>query len=106
SHLFDVILALNILGRVDLDETILSFNRLIKLNGTLLIAYPYDRNKEQIKLDMDATKLRHVLEKSGYEITIKNKKKESFIPWIIKVNDRCYLFYYLDFIEAKRIKRV
>jgi hypothetical protein len=54
---------------------------------------------------MDATKLRSVLEKSGYEITIKNKKNESFIPWIIKVNKRCYLFYYLDFIEAKRIKR-
>ena len=105
SHLFDVILALNILGRVDLDKTILSFNRLIKLNGKLLIADPYDRNKEQIKSDMDATKLRSVLEKSGYEITIKNKKHESFIPWIIKVNKRCYLFYYLDFIESKRIKR-
>ncbi|MDP9196975.1 MAG: class I SAM-dependent methyltransferase [Thermoproteota archaeon] len=104
-HLFDVILALNIIGRVDLEKTLLSFNRLIKPNGKLIFADPYDQSREQIKSGMDPGRLRSVLEKSGYEVTVKNKKNESFIPWIIKVNERCYIFYFLDFIEARRTKK-
>ena len=46
----------------------------------------------------DSIQIRKILEKFGY--TINNE--ESYIPWIMKLNERSYLFYFVDLIEAKK----
>jgi len=101
---FDSIVALNLVGRLDLGKTIMSINKLIKPDGRLYMADPYDNDIQQTKSTISGVELRDLLEKTGYTISAKNKKSESYIPWIIKINDRCYLFYFLDFIEARRAK--
>jgi len=101
---FDSIVALNLVGRLDLEKTIMSINKLIKPDGRLYMADPYDNDIQQTKSTIAGIELRNLLEKTGYTISAKNKKSESYIPWIIKINDRCYLFYFLDFIEARRAK--
>jgi SAM-dependent methyltransferase len=101
---FDSIVALNLVGRLDLEKTIMSINKLIKPDGRLYMADPYDNDIQQSKSTIEGVELRNLLEKTGYTISAKNKKSESYIPWIIKINDRCYLFYFLDFIEARRAK--
>jgi SAM-dependent methyltransferase/uncharacterized protein YbaR (Trm112 family) len=108
---FDVVSALNLIGRIDLETTIQSVNDLIKPEGRLFMADPYDidnnsaqRTPSQSRIN--GAELRHLLEKSGYNIMSRTKKSESFIPWIVKINPRCYLFYFVDFIEARRKKGI
>jgi hypothetical protein len=43
--------------------------------------------------------MRKIVEKLGYTIN----SNESYIPWIVKMNERSYLFYFVDFIVANRI---
>lgn len=101
---FDSIMALNLVGRLDLEKTIASINKLIKPDGRLYMADPYDNDIQHANSRIVGVQLRDILEKAGYTISAKNKKNESYIPWIIKINDRCYLFYFVDFIEARRSK--
>jgi SAM-dependent methyltransferase/uncharacterized protein YbaR (Trm112 family) len=107
---FDVVAALNLIGRIDLDNTIQSVSNLIKPEGRLFIADPYDMNdnntaqRSQSQSRINGVELRRLLEKSGYNVMVRTKKSESFIPWIVKINQRCYLFYFVDFIEARRKK--
>lgn len=104
---FDIVAALNLIGRLDLENTIQSLDKLIKPDGKFFIADPYDVGNDitqRARSRIDGAELRRLLERSGYSITARTKKRESFIPWIIKINDRCYLFYFLDFIEARRTK--
>ena len=54
--------------------------------------------KNNGKDKFDSIQIRKRLEKFGYKI----KNEESYIPWIMKINERSYLFYFVDFIEAKK----
>jgi 2-polyprenyl-3-methyl-5-hydroxy-6-metoxy-1,4-benzoquinol methylase len=66
---------------------------------------PYDYNREVVyNPNLDDHTLRIAIENNGFEITIKTRK-ESFIPWILKINERTYLFYFLDLIEARKISK-
>jgi SAM-dependent methyltransferase len=106
---FDIVAALNLIGRLDLENTIQSVNNLIKSDGKLFMADPYhvDNNIAQgTRSTINGAELRRLLEKSGYSIMARTKKSESFIPWIVKINQRCYLFYFVDFIEARRKKGI
>jgi 2-polyprenyl-3-methyl-5-hydroxy-6-metoxy-1,4-benzoquinol methylase len=108
---FDVVAALNLIGRLDLENTIQSVNNLIKPEGKLFMADPYDvdnNNKvaQRAQSKINGAELRSLLEKSGYSIMARTKKSESFIPWIVKLNQRCYLFYFVDFIEARKKKGI
>jgi SAM-dependent methyltransferase len=106
---FDIVAALNLIGRLDLENTIQSVNNLIKSDGKLFMADPYDVDNniaQGTRSRINGAELRRLLEKSGYSIMARTKKSESFIPWIVKINQRCYLFYFVDFIEARRKKGI
>lgn len=103
---FDIVAALNLIGRLDLENTIQSVNNSIKSDGKLFMADPYDVNAQGTRSRINGAELRRLLEKSGYSIMARTKKSESFIPWIVKLNQRCYLFYFVDFIEARKKKGI
>jgi SAM-dependent methyltransferase len=106
---FDIVAALNLIGRLDLENTIQSVNNLIKSDGKLFMADPYDVDNniaQGTRSRINGAELRRLLEKSGYSIMARTKKSESFIPWIVKINQRCYLFYFVDFIEARKKKGI
>jgi SAM-dependent methyltransferase len=106
---FDIVAALNLIGRLDLENTIQSVNNLIKSDGKLFMADPYDVDNniaQRTRSRINGAELRRLLEKSGYSIMARTKKSESFIPWIVKINQRCYLFYFVDFIEARKKKGI
>ena len=97
SRYFQSIIALNVVDRVDPNKLIVSINKCIKDNGKLILVDPYhfvDDDTDRF----DSIKVRKIIEKSGYKI----RSNESYIPWILKMNERAYLFYFVDFIVANR----
>jgi tRNA G10 N-methylase Trm11 len=69
----------------------------------IIITDPYDFNRETIlEKKYDARSFRNLINENGFEINESYLKKEAFIPWILKINERTYLFYYVDFIKAKK----
>ncbi len=98
SKFFDSIAALNVIDRLDLNKLIFSVNSSIKKNGKLILINPYHFGDDNGKDKFDSNQIRKILEKFGYKIN----NEESYIPWIMKINERSYLFYFVDFIEAKK----
>lgn len=98
SKFFHSIVALNVIDRLDFNKLIFSVNNSIKKNGKLIIIDPYHFINDTGKDKFDSTQIRKRLEKFGYKIN----NEESYIPWIMKINERSYLFYFVDFIEAKK----
>ncbi|WP_186433956.1 class I SAM-dependent methyltransferase [Candidatus Nitrosocosmicus arcticus] len=102
---FDLIFGLNIVEFLPVDELLPKIHHLLKPHSLFITTTPYDYNREIVyNKNMNDQILRSTLEKKGFEVTLRTKK-ESFIPWILKVNERTYLFYFLDLIEAKKISK-
>ncbi|CAN5471866.1 hypothetical protein BH18THE1_BH18THE1_10490 [soil metagenome] len=99
SKFFQSIIALNVVDRIDLYKLISSVNRCIKKNGKLILIDPYHFVKNNDNDKFDSIQIRKIVEKFGYKIN----NKEYYIPWIVKMNERSYLFYFVDFIIADRI---
>ena len=95
---FHSIAALNVIDRLDFNKLIFSINCSIKKNGKLILIDPYHFVDDKRKGNFDPIQIRKILEEFGY--TINNE--ESYIPWIMKINERSYLLYFVDFIEAKK----
>lgn len=98
SSYFQSIIALNLVDRVDPNKLIVSINRCIKDNGKLILIDPYhfvNNGTDQF----DSIQIRKIIEKFGYKLG----SNESFIPWIVKMNERAYLFYFVDFIVANKV---
>jgi SAM-dependent methyltransferase/uncharacterized protein YbaR (Trm112 family) len=98
SKFFHSIVALNVIDRLDFNKFIFSVNSSIQKNGKLILIDPYHFVDDNGKDKFDAIQIRKKLEKFGYKIN----NEESYIPWIMKINERSYLFYFVDFIEAKK----
>ena len=96
SKFFQIVVALNVIDRMDFNKLILSINSCIKKYGKLILADPYHFVDNNGKEEFDSVEIRKKLEKFGYKI----KNRESYIPWILKMNERSYLFYFVDFVEA------
>jgi SAM-dependent methyltransferase/uncharacterized protein YbaR (Trm112 family) len=99
SKFFQSIIALNIVDRIDLYKLISSVNSCIKNNGKLILIDPYHFVDNNGKDQFDSIQIRKIIEEFGYRIN----NKEYYIPWIVKMNERSYLFYFVDFIIANRI---
>ena len=98
SKFFHSIAALNVIDRLDFNKLIFSINCSIKKNGKLILIDPYHFVDVKGKGKFDSIQIRKILEKFGYKIN----NEEAYIPWIMKINERSYLFYFVDFIEAKK----
>lgn len=98
SKFFHSIAALNVIDRLDFNKLIFSVNSSIKKNGKLILIDPYHFDDDNGKDKFDSNQIRKILEKFGFKIN----NEESYIPWIMKINERSYLFYFVDFIEAKK----
>ncbi len=102
---FDLIFGLNIVEFLPIEKLLPIISNLLKPHSFFVTTTPYDYNREKVyNPDLNDRTLRSTIEKSGFEITIKTKK-ESYIPWILKINERTYLFYFLDLIEARKVSK-
>jgi SAM-dependent methyltransferase/uncharacterized protein YbaR (Trm112 family) len=102
---FDLIFGLNVIEFVPITKLLEAIYNILKPHSTFIITSPYDYNRENVyDQKMDSITLRKIVEKNGFEITHRTQK-ESFIPWILKINERIYLFYFLDLIESKKISK-
>lgn len=98
SKFFQIEVALNLIDRMDFNKLILSINSCIKKHGKLILVDPYHFVDNNGKEEFDSVQIRKRLEKFGYKIN----NEESYIPWMMKINERCYLFYFVDFIKAEK----
>ena len=98
SNFFQSIIALNLVDRVNLNKLMVSINRCIKNNGKLILIDPYHFVNDDTD-QFDSTQIRKIIANFGYKIS----SNESYIPWIVKMNERAYLFYFVDFIVGNKV---
>lgn len=102
---FDLVVALNVIELVNTQSFLKTIHKLLKPQAEMIIASPYDFNREKIFDETyDERSLRDLLRNSGFEVSIKTES-ETFTPWILKISERTYLFYFVDFIKVKKVSK-
>jgi len=99
SRFFQSVVALNLVDRVDPHKLMDSINSSIRDNGKLILIDPYHFVNVNTNNQFGSIQIRKIVEKLGYKIN----SNESYVPWIVKMNERSYLFYFVDFIVANRV---
>jgi SAM-dependent methyltransferase/uncharacterized protein YbaR (Trm112 family) len=102
ANKFDLVIALNIVELMDVEQLSNSIQRLLKENGEVAFSSPYDYNRIQQGNRVTPQSFRHLLQKTGFRIESRYVTNESFIPWPLKINERIYLFYYVDYLRARK----
>jgi SAM-dependent methyltransferase/uncharacterized protein YbaR (Trm112 family) len=106
SRKFDSVIVFNMINLIDASKLLDTIHSLLKPLGYIIIADPFDFNYEpQPQIRFDSQSFRELLKNSGFEVDDKTDMKESYIPWILKVSERTYLFYFVDFIRARKISK-
>jgi SAM-dependent methyltransferase/uncharacterized protein YbaR (Trm112 family) len=103
SMIFDTIVALNLIQHLRPADLLSSVCQLLKPNGDFILTETYDPGNEQLTGGViTPTSLRALLLQSGFSID-NGYKIESYIPWVLKIYERAYIFYLVDLIRAKKI---
>ena len=106
SEKFDLVTVFNMINLLDASKLLPSVHSTLKPSGFTIIADPFDFNHELRPQKMfDSQSFREFLKISKFKVEDKTDTKESFIPWILKVNERTYLFYFVDYIKARKISK-
>ena len=106
SRKFDSVIVFNMINLIDASKLLDTIHSLLKPLGYIIIADPFDFNYElQPQIRFDSQSFRELLKNSRFEVDDKTEMKESYIPWILKVSERTYLFYFVDFIRARKISK-
>lgn len=100
---FDLIISLNVLDLVNPEKLLMHMHSSLKPAGSVVITDPYDFRDEKgdPKNTHGGKSIRRFLMNNGFTID-KNTQKESFLPWVLRINRRAYLLYFADLIIAKR----
>jgi SAM-dependent methyltransferase len=106
SGKFDSVIVFNMINLLDASKLIASIHSLLKPSGYTIIADPYDVNHElQPQTRFNSQSFREFLKNSKFKIEDKTGIRESYIPWILKISERTYLFYFVDYIKARKISK-
>jgi len=103
KYKFDLVVSLNVLDLVNPRILIAHMNSLLKSEGSMVITDPYDFRDEKGDLMnvYNGKSIRKLLTNDGFIID-KSTHNESFLPWILRINQRTYLLYFTDLIIAKK----
>jgi len=106
SGRFDAVIVFNMINLIDATKLLDSIHSLLKPMGYVVIADPFDFNHDpKPKISFDSQSFRELLKSSRFEVDYRTDTKESYIPWILKVSERTYLFYFVDYIKARKISK-
>lgn len=75
----------------------------LKPRGSVILTDPYDFRDEKgdPRYINDGKGIRKLLNNNGFVID-KDKCKESFLPWVLRINQRSYLVYFTDLVIARK----
>jgi SAM-dependent methyltransferase len=103
---FDLILALNLLELTNPVSLLSSMHWLLKPHASGILTDPYDFKREpKPHVEFTGRSFRTLISNSGFKIIGKNPNDESFIPWILKISERTYLYYFVDLIRVNKISK-
>lgn len=102
---FDLVTALNIIEFMDAEQLLDRIHRLLKDDGEVAFSSPYDYNRTQLGNRVTPQSFRQLLQRSGFRIGSRFVTSESFIPWMLRINERTYLFYYVDYLRARKASK-
>lgn len=103
---FDLVVSLNLLDLVEPGEFLSHIHHLLVDDGSVVLTDPYDFRdaKGDPRPLYNARTMRRLLTETGFGID-RSTTKESFIPWILRIQERAYLLYFADLIIAKKKSR-